>query len=305
MATPHSISIVGLGLMGAALARAAIKAGYKTTVWNRTIAKAQPLADLGAFATTSASKCIQSSPHLCVTCLVSAPALYEVLEGLNPEDCEDRVLVDFTSATLSQTRRAQELVARLKFSAYIRGHIPSTPAYLGSPDITLSYSGNERAFDSVRRELASFGQVDYLGADPTLATLHEIVVGNVFSGITLGFLQAMAVLKSSDTYAPGEAQRYMSTAIRPFLTQDCPNIFGDLAKQIDERDYVTKGDGVRLDTMAQVVELLMKTDQEQMVSSEAVSVPLLKLLQARISQGGAAEELSSLVETIAGTTKLP
>lgn len=302
MATTNSISIVGLGLMGASLARAAMKGGYKTTVWNRTITKAQPLTDLGAFATTSASKCIQSSQRLCV--LVGAPALYEVLASLKPEDCEGRVLVDFTSATPSQTRRAQGLAARMPFSAYRRGHIPSTPAYIGSPNITLSY-GDKEAFDSVRQELATFGQVDYLGADPALATLHKIVIGNVFFGVTLGFLQAMVVLKSSDAYAPGEAQRVMSTAIRPFLTQDCPKIFGDLAKQIDERDYVTKGDGVRLDTAAQVVELFMKTDQEHMVSSEAVSVPLSKLLHTRISQGGATEELRSLVETIAGIAKPP
>lgn len=42
------IGFVGLGQMGAGIARNLLKAGHRLTVWNRSVEKAQPLADAGA-----------------------------------------------------------------------------------------------------------------------------------------------------------------------------------------------------------------------------------------------------------------
>ena len=42
------ISVIGLGAMGSALARALVKAGHEVTVWNRSPQKMEPLVDLGA-----------------------------------------------------------------------------------------------------------------------------------------------------------------------------------------------------------------------------------------------------------------
>jgi len=41
------ITVIGLGLMGSALARAFQNAGHSLTVWNRTAAKMQPFIDNG------------------------------------------------------------------------------------------------------------------------------------------------------------------------------------------------------------------------------------------------------------------
>jgi 3-hydroxyisobutyrate dehydrogenase-like beta-hydroxyacid dehydrogenase len=44
----ESVGWIGAGRMGAAMAARLAKAGVKVTVWNRTRAKAEPLAGLGA-----------------------------------------------------------------------------------------------------------------------------------------------------------------------------------------------------------------------------------------------------------------
>jgi len=46
--TRQTVSFLGLGEMGSALARAVIRAGHPTTVWNRSPAKATALIDDGA-----------------------------------------------------------------------------------------------------------------------------------------------------------------------------------------------------------------------------------------------------------------
>jgi 3-hydroxyisobutyrate dehydrogenase-like beta-hydroxyacid dehydrogenase len=42
------VTVIGLGLMGRALATAFLRAGHPTTVWNRTPAKAEQLVAQGA-----------------------------------------------------------------------------------------------------------------------------------------------------------------------------------------------------------------------------------------------------------------
>ncbi|HMQ50793.1 MAG TPA: NAD(P)-dependent oxidoreductase [Anaerolineae bacterium] len=42
------IAFLGLGIMGSGMARNLIQAGFEVTVWNRTVAKAQPLVEAGA-----------------------------------------------------------------------------------------------------------------------------------------------------------------------------------------------------------------------------------------------------------------
>ncbi|MFD0818979.1 NAD(P)-binding domain-containing protein, partial [Micromonospora zhanjiangensis] len=48
MTDDNTISILGLGPMGRALATAALAAGHPTVVWNRTPDRAAPLVERGA-----------------------------------------------------------------------------------------------------------------------------------------------------------------------------------------------------------------------------------------------------------------
>ena len=55
------ISVIGLGTMGAALARTLLQNGYRVTVWNRTSAKAEPLVRDGAVLAPSAASAVSAS----------------------------------------------------------------------------------------------------------------------------------------------------------------------------------------------------------------------------------------------------
>ena len=43
-----NVSLIGLGVMGAEMARTLLRSGHRVTVWNRTAAKAEPLVRAGA-----------------------------------------------------------------------------------------------------------------------------------------------------------------------------------------------------------------------------------------------------------------
>ncbi|KIX98632.1 uncharacterized protein Z520_05933 [Fonsecaea multimorphosa CBS 102226] len=297
MAAKRSVSVLGLGDMGAALARVLVENGWKTTVWNRTPAKAQPLVTAGATAAPSANECVRGS-ELVIACLASPKALYEVLESVRQESAFGRIFVDYTSGTPSEIEQSLHLTLSLSFSAYIRGAIITTPAFVGFPESVFYYSGDERTYRSIESDLVVLGTPIYLGANVNASTLQEVMMGGCFYGLSTGFLHTMATLKASKLYTPGAAQRLMAELIVPLLTQEMPRVFSDLARQIDEKDYVSKGAGVRLDQLIKAVEGMIRTSTELGLSSIVLG-PMQKLLEVRLAQGGAAEEMSSLVEVIA------
>ncbi|MBA2551839.1 MAG: NAD(P)-binding domain-containing protein, partial [Nocardioidaceae bacterium] len=63
-----SVAVLGLGPMGAALAQAFLDADVSTTVWNRSLARADDMVGHGATAASQAQAAIESA-DLVVVCL--------------------------------------------------------------------------------------------------------------------------------------------------------------------------------------------------------------------------------------------
>jgi len=88
-----SVSVIGLGLMGAALAGAYLEAGYRTTVWNRSAGKADAVVEQGATNAADIAEAVAASDVL--VCVVdyaafSAIGLGKLVEastaaGLRPD----------------------------------------------------------------------------------------------------------------------------------------------------------------------------------------------------------------------------
>src|SRR5688500_16222363 len=74
-----AVTVLGLGSMGTALAGAFAGAGHRTTVWNRTSAKAAPLVARGATHAAGVADAVAASP-LVVACLTTYTATREALE---------------------------------------------------------------------------------------------------------------------------------------------------------------------------------------------------------------------------------
>src|SRR5262245_55553260 len=73
------VSVIGLGPMGIALARALLSNGYRVTVWNRTISKAEPLVREGAVLAPNVAFVVGASPVV-IVCLHDYEIAYSILE---------------------------------------------------------------------------------------------------------------------------------------------------------------------------------------------------------------------------------
>ncbi len=76
------IGVAGLGAMGAAIAARLIEVGHEVTVWNRTVEKAKPLAEVGANVAGSPAE-VAAVSEAVITILTDGKAIDDVYNGPN------------------------------------------------------------------------------------------------------------------------------------------------------------------------------------------------------------------------------
>ncbi|MEU6713999.1 NAD(P)-binding domain-containing protein [Nonomuraea sp. NPDC046802] len=203
MTTNSSVTVIGLGLMGQALAGAFLAAGHPTTVWNRTADKAEQLVGQGAKLADSAGDAVAASP-LVVVCVSDYDAVRELLEPVG-DRVGGRVLANLTSGT-SQGAREMAEWAEAQGAAYLDGAILAIPSDIGA-DAVILYSGARSAFEPHESALKVLGAgTTYLGADHGLSSLYDVAVLSLMWNIMNGFLQGAAMLGAAgvdaSTFAP-------------------------------------------------------------------------------------------------------
>ncbi len=103
------VTLLGLGAMGTALARAWLAAYHPLTVWNRTPSRARALAADGARTAGSAAEAVAANT-LVVVCLLDDASVEDTLTGI---DLTGKDLVNLTTSTPAQARtRAAWAAAR-------------------------------------------------------------------------------------------------------------------------------------------------------------------------------------------------
>ena len=98
------VTMIGLGAMGSALARAFIRAGHSVTIWNRTAARMKPLVELGATAARSPADAAMASP-VCVVCIDNYSVTRRMIEEAGMLTAlAGRTLVQLSTGTPAEAR---------------------------------------------------------------------------------------------------------------------------------------------------------------------------------------------------------
>ena len=80
----RDVTVIGLGVMGAALAQTLLKNGYNVTVWNRSPEKAEAFKEEGAVVAMSSAEAIAASPTvvICIKTHTDTRAILETAQSL-------------------------------------------------------------------------------------------------------------------------------------------------------------------------------------------------------------------------------
>jgi len=283
--TGKTVTVLGLGDMGSALARALLSAGRTVTVWNRSAEKAEPLAGQGATVAGSVAEAVEAS-ELVIACLLDDASVREVLDTAA---LTGRTVANLTNGTPRQARELSEWV-KARGGTFLDGGIMAVPPMIGQPGAFVFYSGPREAFDAHRDAFDAFGGSNYVGEDPGLAALHDLALLSGMYGLFIGVLQAYALIHSEGLSA---------VEFAPLLSGYQAAMSGFTARAAEEIDQGVYTEGVvsNLAMQAAAFGNLPAVAADQGVSAELIA-PLHDLLRRAVADGRGAHNLSSLVELL-------
>ena len=157
------VALLGTGLMGAHMARNLARAGHDLSVWNRTRAKAEPLAEDGATVADSAAEAVAGAEFV-VTMLSDGPTVRGLLDEIVPAMDEGAVLVDMSSIKPGEAREHAAILreaGRHHLDAPVSGGTRGAEA--GS--LAIMAGGSEDVFERCRPVLEAMGRPTRVGPD--------------------------------------------------------------------------------------------------------------------------------------------
>ncbi|GAA2231377.1 NAD(P)-binding domain-containing protein [Streptomyces amakusaensis] len=284
--TKPSVTVLGLGRMGAAIAGAFLGTGHRVTVWNRTAAKAEPLVARGALGAATAAEAVTAAP-LVIVPLLGPGAVRQAL-GPAAAALPGKTVVNLANSTPDEAREIAAWVAE-HGADYLDGAMMALPQTVATPDGFFLYSGSREAFTSFRPELEVMSPAHYFGTDPGAAEIHDLAVLGTGYAALAGFLHSAALLDSVGTppevLAPLAAQWLNGmAAFLPELAREAGS--GAYAEGVSTVDLnrVAVGNLVRLSAAGGVA-----TD---------VHDPLKALLDRRAADGHGQDSFSSVFELL-------
>jgi 3-hydroxyisobutyrate dehydrogenase-like beta-hydroxyacid dehydrogenase len=281
------VTVIGLGLMGQALAGAFLKAGHPTTVWNRTASKADQLVADGARPAPTVGDAIKEG-SLTIICVTDYEAAQELLDTSDVE-LNGTTLINLTSGNSAQAREAARW-AEQRGARYLDGAIMAVPPAIGTAEAVILHSGPQADFEAHKSTLEALGTVTHLGADHGLASLYDMAGLAMMWSLLNAWLQGTALLRTAGvdaaTYAPFAQQ--IAAGVAEWLP--------GYAEQIDRGSFPAEVSA--LETDARAMAHLIEESEAMGVNAELPK--LFKAMADRaIAAGHGGEQYPVLIEEFA------
>lgn len=155
-----TVGFIGVGIMGRAMVRNLMKAGYEVTIYTRTKEKAAALLDEGALWADTVAVCVQNKDA--VISMVGYPAdveqIYFGQEGILEHAKPGALIID---ATTSKPDLAKRIAAEAKQRGLRALDAPVTGGEVGAINgtLTIMVGGEEADFEQALPLLRAMGEV--------------------------------------------------------------------------------------------------------------------------------------------------
>jgi 3-hydroxyisobutyrate dehydrogenase-like beta-hydroxyacid dehydrogenase len=170
------IGFIGLGQMGAAIAANLVRAGHDVAVWNRSVAKAEPLVQSGA-SLMATPKAAAANRAVVFTMLADDAALAAVLDGddgLMAGLSADAVHVSMSTIAVASAERIAA-THRARGQRFLCAPVFGRPAAAAAGKLFVAAAGDPADLKTVTPPLEAISQrVFYLGATPSSASLVKL-----------------------------------------------------------------------------------------------------------------------------------
>ena len=219
---------IGLGGMGAPMARNLAKAGYLTVIWNRSPEKAAGLAgELGITTATSPSN-LALQVDVIFLCVSADQDVLAMVEGILPALNSDKIVVDHSTVSKNTALRAAALI-RTTGADFL--DIPVSGGVEGARNGTLSMmaGGSADSLEKITPLLkAMAGRILHMGEvgnGQATKAVNQIMCAGINQAVTeaLGFAaaQGLELPKVIEAVAGGAAGNWFLDKRGLTMTADC------------------------------------------------------------------------------------
>jgi len=282
------VGVIGLGIMGAPMARNLLRAGFPLVVWNRTPQRADALVAAGAERAASPRE-VAERAAIAITMLSDSPDVAEVyraadgvLAGAGPGD----VLIDMSTIA---PRVARELAAEAAARGAAMLDAPVSGGDVGAQEGTLSImvGGDAAALERARPALEALGtritHVGASGAGQVVKACNQIVVA-----LTLEALGEALVLGSKAGVDPAAIVEALGGGLA------ASRVLEMRGAKLLARDFEP---GFKLDLHAKDLAIVLETAREIGVVLPG-TVVVDKLFHAEQSRGHGGADNSTVVRAL-------
>ncbi|WP_349899237.1 NAD(P)-dependent oxidoreductase [Parafrigoribacterium soli] len=180
-----TVGWIGTGRMGFQLAKRLLRAGYDVAVYNRTKAKAEPLAEFGA--TIVDSPVELASRDIVFSMVSTGKDLEEVMLGdgglLTHTSAQPGIIAD-SSTVDTDTSKRMRAAAEERGIGFLATPVSGNPKVIAAGKLTVAVSGPQDVYETALPLLQTWGRgVTYVG-DGELARIVKIA-HNVFLGVVI------------------------------------------------------------------------------------------------------------------------
>jgi 3-hydroxyisobutyrate dehydrogenase-like beta-hydroxyacid dehydrogenase len=180
--------------MGGGMASNLLKAGYKLTVWNRSVEKCEPFARKGARVADTPADAVRDA-ELVMYCLSNDQAVEEVvfggkgiLTGIN----EGQIAIDMSTVLPATSLREQEAYAKHGVD-FLDAPVFGSKQESADAKLWIMAAGKRDTFEKVKPILEQLGQtVHYFGKNGNAAAMK--LVGNLIVALEMEALAEGLVL---------------------------------------------------------------------------------------------------------------
>ena len=191
----RKIAVLGIGLMGASMARRLIDAGFSVTVWNRTRTKADALKADGALVAGTAAEAADRS-DVVISVLENGAVVTDVLFGQDVADVlsAGAVVVDMSSIPPSV---AQDHATRLAEKNILHVDAPVSGGTVGAAEGTLAImaGGDSDVVTGLTPVFAAMGRVTHVG--PSGAGQLAKLANQAIVAVTIGAVSEALLLAAA------------------------------------------------------------------------------------------------------------
>lgn len=202
--------------MGTAFAERLLDGGYDLLVYNRTAAKADPLAARGAAVADTAEE-LAERVDVVLTSLPNDEALESVAEEVVGAMRPDGVLVDLSTVSPGASARVAGLAEEASV-AYLRAPVSGNPTVVRSGNLSFIVSGPREALDRVEPVLKTIGPTVHYVGEGEQARIVKLALNLMIAGLAQLMSEALVLAEASDVSRQDLLETMGSSAVgAPFV----------------------------------------------------------------------------------------